>query len=349
MGVGGVHGRGAGGGPRHWVGSGFFAEFNQAAPSGDSLPGFTAGPCCAFRRFLAVPPAHPCCAFRLLPALRSREGGSGWWRAVPVVRGVLGHPAPYGLAGRGAGGGAVGDGFGIFTGNSTRLRLAVFLCRAFRQIPAALSSASVLCLTAHPCRAFQRFPALRLRVVAWGGGDSGCLWESGVSRARGHGNAGGAAWEWAEPAAGERSMSRDRRWVRDFSGNSTMLRLLAFLCRASRQIPLPRFPALRCCASWHIPAAPSDVPRLCPRHIPAAPFGAAMPFGSEWGQGVRLESGGDDLIEWPGVRVGWGGSVAECSRGSSDRVQQHPFRTLWEWSPLCHRDRGSGEVRLLRG
>jgi len=40
------------------------------------------------------------------------------------------------------------------------LRLAAFLCRAFRQIPAALSSPSSLCLIAHPSRAFGGFPAV---------------------------------------------------------------------------------------------------------------------------------------------------------------------------------------------
>ena len=55
--------------------------------------------------------------------------------------------------------------------------------------------------------------------------------------ARGQGNACGVAGEWAEPMGGERAEARGMGWVRVFSGNSTRLRLAAFLYRSSRQIP----------------------------------------------------------------------------------------------------------------
>jgi len=265
MGVGVAHGSGAGYEPRQRMSSGFFGELNQAAPSGDSLPGFAADPCCAFRCPLAVPTAHQCRAFRRFPVLRSGEGGSGWWSGAVERPGwfwQLGHGGLAGMRmpgarhgsgrslrqGSGRGPGA-GDGFGDFSGNSTRLRLAAFLCRASRQIPAALSSAFLPCLMAHRWSAFRRSHAMppaypcralgaplpfgpgKLVVVRWRGvvGGSGCLGGiRGVAGSRA-GGAGGVAGDGFGVC----------------SGNSTGLRPAAFLCRVSRPIPAAAL-VLRC-------------------------------------------------------------------------------------------------------
>ena len=146
MGVGGAHGRGAGYGPRQEMGSGFFGEFNQAGPCGVSLSGLPADLCRAFLLLSAalpcsVPSAHPGCAFRRLVTLRSV-----WWRGAAGERRVFEGSGRRGLARRGW--------VRVFSGNSTGLRLPAFLCRAFRQILAALSNASLLYLTAHPCYPF---------------------------------------------------------------------------------------------------------------------------------------------------------------------------------------------------
>ena len=208
--------------------SSFFGEFNLAAPCGVSLPGLPAELCRAFRLLSAalpcsVPSAHPGRAFRRLVTLRSV-----WWRGAAGERRVFGDSGRCGLAGRGTpaawqGSGrgppegervrpAAGDGFGIFSGTSTRLRLAAFLCRASRQIPAALSSAYLLCLTAYPCRAIRRFLVVgsaRRRGVA---GVLGVFGGFGAFHARGQGNACGVAGEWAGPTAGG--------WIWDFAGDS---------------------------------------------------------------------------------------------------------------------------------
>ena len=120
----------------------------------------------------------------------------------------------------------------VFLGNSTRLRLAAFLCRSSRQISAALSSVSLLCLTAHPCRAFGASLPFSLGKVA-------VMQVAGFSEVALGGRGVAGSWagerlrrgrEWAGPTAGERAEARGRGWVRVLSGNSTGLRLAAFLC-----------------------------------------------------------------------------------------------------------------------
>ena len=73
------------------------------------------------------------------------------------------------------------SGFGIFPGNSTRLRLAPFLCRAFRRIPSALFSAFLLCLMAHPYRAFGAALQFGSGKVTAGG----CAWQRGSRKSQG--------------------------------------------------------------------------------------------------------------------------------------------------------------------
>ena len=129
-------------------------RFSVGSP-GISLPRFPALPCFASRHIPAAPSALPC---------TSARGGGAGQRVVEVawgVRGVAGLRAWERLW-RGVGvGGARGRGWvRDFSGNSTRLRLAAFFCRAFRQIPDALSSASMLCprhIHAAPFGASLRF------------------------------------------------------------------------------------------------------------------------------------------------------------------------------------------------
>ena len=166
-------GRGAGGGPRQGMGSGFFRGIQPDCALRFSLPGLPANHCWAFQRFRAVPHGTS------LPRLR-------------------------------------------------------------------------------------RCPALRLGVMARGGGDSECLWESGVLRACGHGSAYGAAWEWAGVTAGERAYGPRPGMGSGFSGefNQTepcgvsLLGLPADLCRAFQRFPalphgtsMPRPSALSCASA----------------------------------------------------------------------------------------------------
>jgi len=134
--------------PRQGMGSGFFGEFNRAAPCGNFLSGLPADLCRAFQHFRAVPhgtslrrlPALPCCApgrsmSRLwrFPALGSGEGGGGGGNP-----GSFGGLRRYGLPGMGApvarqGSGrspAAWDGFGIFQGIQFMLRLPALFCGA---------------------------------------------------------------------------------------------------------------------------------------------------------------------------------------------------------------------------
>ena len=95
------------GAPRYGMGSGFFGDLNQASPSGVSLPGFAADPCCAFWHFPAVPlgTSMPRTSMPRLSALRCLSVRGRWLGVVArgggasrVVLGV-GHR---GLADRGA-------------------------------------------------------------------------------------------------------------------------------------------------------------------------------------------------------------------------------------------------------
>ena len=140
-----------------------------------------------------------------------------------------------------------------------------------------------------------RFPALRSgeggEGMALGGGGprnpagSGCLGESGVLRPRGYGSACSAAGEWARTTAEERAEAGGRGWVRDFSGNSTMVRLVAFLCRSFRQISA----ALSSASLLFLTAYPSGAFRrfhAVPQTIHATPCGASLRFGSGWSRGA---------------------------------------------------------------
>ena len=98
--------------------------------------------------------------------------------------------------------------------------------------------------------------------------------------ARGQGSVCAAAWEWAEPTAGERARARGRGGVRVFSANSIKLHFAAFLCRASRQIP----------------AAPSSAPLLYLTAHPCRACGALLPFGS--GKVAVVRGGGASGVAW---------------------------------------------------
>ena len=201
------------------MGSGFFCALNHTAPSGAFLLGLR--PLCAVLPCF-VPSAHPELAFCVGSGSMARGSGRFW--------SVFGIPGRCGFAGMGApatrhrsGRGPRGRGWvGFFGGWSSRCAFGPFLPR------------------------LRRFPALWLGVVARGGGGSGYLWGCGGSPARGHGSACGAAWEWAEPTAGERAGARGRGWVRVLPGNSTLLRLPA--------LPLLYLMAHPCCAFRRLPA-----------------------------------------------------------------------------------------------
>ena len=117
----------------------------------------------------------------------------------------MGHPGRCRLTGMGTPAGQQGDGRGPRQGSGLRQAAGggfgsyrgIQLFCALRRFSAALSSAFLLCLTAHPCCALRPYPALRPTVVSQGSGGFGAL------RACGHGNACGAAGGWAGPTAGE--------------------------------------------------------------------------------------------------------------------------------------------------
>ncbi len=219
--------RGSGRRPAAWEGVGIFRGIETMLRlSAASMLGLSANPCCAAPSSapLLYLTTHPCRAFGAPLPFVLGEGGGGAGRR--GVRGGLGGRGVAGLRAwerlrRGMGvGGAHGGGAArargmkgvrVFSGNSIKLHFAAFLCRASRQIPAAPSSAPLLYLTAHPCRAcgaLLPFGSGKVAVVR-GGGASGVAWGVGALRACGHGNACGTA-------GGGFGV---------FSGNSTMLRL----------------------------------------------------------------------------------------------------------------------------
>ena len=127
--------------------------------------------------------ALPCCAFRRLPSRRSREGDSGAGRRYVRIGfgcwGVAGSRARERLwRGRGVGKAHSMKWLRDFSGNSTRLRLEAFLCRALQQFPTVPFGASLLCPRAHPCRVFRRFPVHR-------SGEGGSGWWRGAREVRG--------------------------------------------------------------------------------------------------------------------------------------------------------------------
>ena len=184
----------------------------------------------------------------------------------------------------------------VLPGNSTELRRPAFLCRASRQIPAALSSVSLLCLTAHPCRAFGASLPFSLGKVA-------VMQVAGFSEVALGGRGVAGSWagerlrrgrEWAGPTAGERAEARGRGWVRVLSGNSTGLRLAAFLCcvfGVFRQDPCRAFRRFLA-----VPYGPS-MSRL--RRFPALQSGEGG--GSAGGGGFRGGFGGRGVV---GLRTG---------------------------------------------
>ena len=187
--------------------------------------------------------------------------------------------------GRGVGGAHCRGWIRVLPGNSTGLRLAAFLCcvfGAFRQIPVAPSGASLLCLTAHPCRAFGAslpFSPGKVVVVRVAEG-SGVALGVGAWWACGQGSAGSLAGEQAGPTAGDR-----------FGIFRGILPCFAFrrfpVCRAGRSRPC--FPALPGCAPGR------SMLRL--RRFPA----------------FRSGEGGGGAERW-GVRVGFGGRGFAGSR-----------------------------------
>jgi len=154
-------------GPTAGMSSRFLGELNYGWPCGVSLSGLPADPCLAFHRFPAVPHGRSMPRLWRFPALRSGEGGEGMAHGGggprnPAGSGCLGESGVSRARGHGSADGAAGEPAGargkgwvrVFAGNSTRLRLPVFLSRASPQIPAALCSASLLYLTAQPDHAF---------------------------------------------------------------------------------------------------------------------------------------------------------------------------------------------------
>ena len=183
---------------------------------------------------------------------------------------------------------AAWDGFGLFRGIQIRLCLSVLFCGSLLPISATLWGAPMLCAFGTSGPRFSAPTCASLGVMERGGGGGrASLGGFGASRACGQGSACGAAGEWAGPTAGERVGARGRGWVRDFSGNSTRLRLAAFLCRASRQIP----------------AALSSASLLCLTAHPSRPFGGSLPFGP--GKVAVVRGGGVS-----GVALGVGASRA---------------------------------------
>ena len=167
----------------------------------------------------------------MFPGASGGSGCSGGLGASGALR-ACGQRNAYGAAGERAE--ARGRGWvRVLPGNSTELRRPAFLCRVSRQTPAALSSVSLRCLTAYPCRAFGAslpFGPQKVAVVR-DGGMSGVALTAGALQARGHRSACGAAWEWAGPTAGERAETRSVGWIRFFSANSTMPLLPALFRR----------------------------------------------------------------------------------------------------------------------
>ena len=141
--------------------------------------------------------------------------------------------------------------------------LVAFPCRAFRQIPASLSTASLLCLTEHPCGAFLRSPvvppAYPCRAfgafLPFGPGKVARGWRTAagvpeipwaqvvLGNPRCRGLVGMEAPVARQGSGGGRGMG----WVRVFAGNSIRLRLPVFPCfTPGTSMPrLRRFPALR--------------------------------------------------------------------------------------------------------
>jgi|GEM_PF-2929260 len=239
------------------------------------MVGLVAFPCRAFRQIpaslstasLLCLTADPCRAFGAFLPFGPGKVAKGWRTAagvpeIPRARVVLGNPGCRGLVGMEAltarqgsqRGPAARDGFGFLRGIQPG-----FAFRCFSAGPPRRSRrrfAALLCCTSRHSRTM---PSALPCAAAWG--DSAERWESGVSRARGHGSADGAA--------GERAGARGRGGVRDFSGNSTMVGLVAFLCRAFRQIS----------------AALSNTSLLCLTAHPCYAIGGFLRFSSGWRRG----------------------------------------------------------------
>ena len=169
-----ARGQGSGRGPAAWDGFGFFGEINEAAPCGVSLPGLPADPGRAFQRFPALPHGTSLLRLPALPCASAPSGGAGRW----MVRGVLGDPGCYGLAGRGAlaawqGSGrahARGAGSGFFGGLSPP-------CCALRRFPAV--PAAHLCVAPMLCAFGTSGPHLSvLPCASLGVGARGVFGES---------------------------------------------------------------------------------------------------------------------------------------------------------------------------
>ena len=190
--------RGSGLRPAAWDEFGFFGEFNEAAPCGVSLFGFSADLCRAFQRFSALSPGTSMPRLRRFPALRlgvvTRGGGGS---------GFQGDSGACGLPGMGAPAARLRSGRGPRQGMDSE-----FYGELSHAAPCGV-----------PLLRLRRIPALRFEEVAPGSGDFwGVFGGIGASTARGQGNACSAAVEWAGPTAGERAGGRGRGWVRGFFG-----------------------------------------------------------------------------------------------------------------------------------
>ena len=155
----------------------------------------------------------------------------------------MGDPGVLRARGQGHACDVAGGGFGIFRGIQRGCALRRFSVGSpgisLPRFPALPCFASRH-IHAAPFGAFLCVGSSRRRGVA---GFRGVFGGYGALLARGQGSAGGAAGEWAGATAGERAMARGRGWVWDFLGNSTRLRLAAFLCCAFRHNPTPPFGA----------------------------------------------------------------------------------------------------------
>ena len=247
------------------MGSGFFGECNQASPCGVSLSGVPAEPGRAFQRFPAVPHRTSLIRLRRLPVFRSGEGDGGagrrGFRAVFGGRGLADRGVG-GAHGRGAGGGVRQGVRSGFFGDLNHASpcgvslpgLATDSCRVFQRFLAVPHGTSLPRL--------RRCPALRLGVMARGGGDLGCLWASGAMLARGHGS-------------GRSPRRGSGRGARHGVGSGFFGELksgCSFRCFSAGPA------AYLCCALGRSYA-------LCLRHIWASRYGAALCFARRDGAG----------------------------------------------------------------
>ena len=150
-------------------------------------------------------------------------------------------------------------------------------------------------------------------------------WGSRASRARGQGNACGVAWEWAGPR--QRSGLGPAAWDRfGFVRGIQPGGVLRCFSVGPPGRFLSRLPALPCCASRHLPTAPSAPP--CPS-VWGRWCGAVGRPGWSWQPG----RGGLAGMKMPGA---WQGSGRSPRRESGHGpAAWGRFGFFGGWSPCC--------------